>query len=159
MYFKVRTNPNTQQQSVEIPAAAWVAVLVAIIGGVVTIATSLIIAFGVTKSQNEDDLKFKREVQSLEVKKFEFDEELKKQTQSLEMQKFQLELLQRALQGKNDIQRTQSLRILVDMKLLNIPRIDEFIKKPNTAPQWAPQSTGKALASPASLGGEPNASK
>jgi hypothetical protein len=87
--------------------------------------------------------------------------ELKKQTQLLEMQKFQLELLQRALQGENPEQRAQSLRILADMKLLDAlrPMIDEFIKNPDTVPQWPPGSIGKAPASPASLGGEPNAPK
>ena len=85
------------------------------------------------------------------------DLELKKQTQLLEMQKFQLELLQRALQGKNSKQRAQSLRMLVDMKLLDAPRsmIDDFIKNPNAVPQWLPESTERTPSPPTSSGGKP----
>ena len=84
----------------------------------------------------------------------EADKTFKEDTQDLEKNKFQLELLQRALQVGSPEHRAQSLRMLVDMGLLNVkePMIVEFTKNPNLVPQWPSESTGKAP-SPAS-GGE-----
>jgi hypothetical protein len=133
-----------------ISGSAAIALTVAVINGAATWFTDNY----VTKPQNDREF-------SLEEKKFLLDEELKKQTQLLEQQKFQSELLQSALQEANPKQRAQALRMLVDMKLLNISPslIDDFIKNPNTVPQLSPQSTGKPKAPSTSVSGKPITSK
>lgn len=153
---------DRQQHSVEVTGKALAAVVAPpIIGALLTLATSMYTIDHVTEPQNDADKTFKDNAQNLEKQKFELDQELKKQSQLLEKQRFQSELLQSALQGENSKQRAQALRMLVDMKLLDIPRslMTDFIKNPNTVPQFSPQSTGKPKPPSTPVSGKPIASK
>ena len=133
MQFKINTNSTTQEKTLDIPVV-WGTIVVAIISAFTSFFTSYF--------TTEPELK------------------VKKQIQSLEEQKFRLELLQRALQVEDSQQRAQSLRMLVDLQLLDYPKlgIEEFIKNPNTIPQWPPESSGNAP-SPASGGEKSSTSK
>lgn len=127
MQFKINTNSATQEKTLDIPVV-WGTIVVAIISAFTSFFTSYF--------TTEPELK------------------VKKQIQLLEEQKFKLELLQHALQVENSQQRAQSLRMLVDLELLDYPKqgIEEFIKNPDTIPHWPPESSGKA--SPSVSGGE-----
>jgi hypothetical protein len=176
-------NSGDQQKTVDIPNAslaggtATVTATVATIGTVaITVITAIVTLVStvityhfvtepqyhlMTEKQNDVDQDLKKKTQLLEVQKFEFEKKLKEESQSLEKQKFQSELLQSTLQGKNSKQRAQTLRMLADMKLLNISPslIDDFIKNPNTVPQLSPQSIGKPTAPSTSVSGKPTTSK
>jgi hypothetical protein len=110
--------------------AGWLTIGIALIAALAPIITSIYTGCMVTNPNNEA-------------------------VQRLEKQKFQSELLQKALQMEKSQDREKSLRILKDLKLLGDPdpKIEEFLKNPDTIPQWPSASSERKAPSSAS-GGE-----
>lgn len=81
-------------------------------------------------------------------------QEVSEHAQLLKKQNFELILLKTALQLQDPEQRAQSLLLMVEMKLLDIPKstMDDFIKNAKTVPQWPPESSEKPADQGASSG-------
>lgn len=161
--FKITTDDKNgkETKNVDLSPGGRVTLGAAIIAGLASVAAPIVSDFCVIRPQNKADNELKTNVQELEKQKFEFDKKLKEESQSLEKQKFQSELLQSVLQGKDSKQRAQALRLLAEMKLLDMPDslINDFIKNPNIVPQLSPQSTEKPEAPSTSVNGKPIGSK
>jgi hypothetical protein len=155
------TEDGKETKNIGLSGSGWVTLAAAFIAAIASVVGPVYSDLEVNKPKNEADNILKTHDQELEKQKFEFEKKLKEESQSLEKQKFQSELLQSALQGANPKQRAQALRMLVDMKLLDIPcsLMIDFIKNPNTVPRLSPQSAGKPKAPSTSVSGKPIASK